>query len=150
MRRRRWRPTSRRPECPIAAELTAPACAEGGDTLWLDERTLVVGLGYRTNEAGAAQLAEALQGIKVIPVDLPHHHGPGEVLHLLSLISPVDRDLAVVYLPLMPVRLVELLREREIDLFRGIRELPQPMYEPAAVLSRTASSARAGCRCRAS
>jgi dimethylargininase len=100
---------------PIAAELTEPACAEGGDTMWLDEKTLVVGLGYRTNEAGAEQLANALPGIEVIAFDLPHHHGPGEVLHLLSLISPLDRDLAVVYLPLMPVRLVELLREREIE-----------------------------------
>jgi dimethylargininase len=101
---------------PIAGELTVPARAEGGDTLWLDERTLVVGLGYRTNEAGAGQLAAALPGVEVLTVDLPHHHGPGEVLHLLSLISPLDRDLALVRLPLMPVRLVERLRERGIGL----------------------------------
>jgi len=101
---------------PIAAELTEPALAEGGDTLWLDETTLVVGLGYRTNEAGAAQLAAALPGVDVIPVDLPHHRGPGEVLHLLSTISPLDHDLAVVYPPLMPVRLLQLLRQREVEL----------------------------------
>jgi dimethylargininase len=110
---------------PIAAELTEPACAEGGDTMWLDEKTLLVGLGYRTNGAGAAQLAAALPGIEVIAVDLPHYHGPGEVMHLLSLVSPIDRDLAVVYLPLLPVRLVELLRER------GIRfvEVPDAEFE---------------------
>jgi dimethylargininase len=97
---------------PVAAELTGPAIAEGGDTLWLDETTLVVGLGYRTNEAGAAQLADALPDVQVITVDLPHHHGRAQVMHVLSLISPLDTDLALVHLPLMPVRLVELLEQR--------------------------------------
>jgi N-dimethylarginine dimethylaminohydrolase len=101
---------------PVVAELTEPALAEGGDTLWLDETTLVVGLGYRTNEAGAAQLAQALPGVDVISVDLPHYRGAGEVMHLLSLISPLDRDLALVYLPLIPVRLVELIRKRGVEI----------------------------------
>ena len=101
---------------PIAAELAEPALAEGGDTLWLDEDTLVVGLGYRTNQAGADQIASALPGVNVITVDLPHYHGPAEVMHLLSLVSPLDRDLALAYLHLMPVRLVELLHERGYDL----------------------------------
>lgn len=106
---------------PVAARLEAPACAEGGDTIWLDERTLVVGRGYRTNDAGISALAAALPEVSVVPVDLPHHRGPGEVLHLLSLISPLDRDLALVHLPLLPVRLVELLRERDVELV----ELPE-------------------------
>jgi len=110
---------------PVVAELTAPALAEGGDTLWLDESTLVVGLGYRTNQAGAAQLAEALPDVDVITVDLPHYHGPGEVMHLLSLISPLDEELALVYLPLMPVRLVELLEKRGSDLV----EVPDEEFE---------------------
>jgi len=110
---------------PIAAELTAPAIAEGGDTLWLDETTLVVGLGYRTNEAGAAQLADALPTVQVVAVDLPHFHGPEEVMHLMSLISPLDEDLALVYLPLMPVRLVELLEQRGIRLV----EVPDEEFE---------------------
>ena len=101
---------------PIAARLEAPATAEGGDTLWLDERTLLVGHGYRTNAGGIRALAEALPDVEVIAFDLPHHRGAGEVLHLMSFISPLDRDLAVVYLPLMPVRLVELLRERDVQL----------------------------------
>ncbi len=107
---------------PVAAELAEPAQAEGGDTLWLDERTLVVGLGYRTNEAGTRQLAQALPNVELLTVDLPHHHGPGEVLHLLSLISPLDRDLALVHLPLLPVRLVELLHERGIRLVEVAHE----------------------------
>jgi N-dimethylarginine dimethylaminohydrolase len=101
---------------PLAAELTPPALAEGGDTLWLDESTLVVGLGYRTNATGAAQIAVALPTVDVLTVDLPHHRGPGEVLHLLSLISPLDDDVALVYLPLLPVRLVQLLEERGVRL----------------------------------
>ena len=101
---------------PIAARLEPPALAEGGDTLWLDEGTLLVGIGYRTNTAGAEALARALPEVDVLTFDLPHHHGPGEVLHLMSLISPLDADLALVYLPLMSTRLVELLHERGVEL----------------------------------
>jgi dimethylargininase len=112
---------------PITAELTDPARAEGGDTMWLDETTLLVGLGYRTNEAAIGQLTAALPGVEVIAFDLPHHHGPGEVLHLLSLISPIDRDLALVYLPLLPVRLVELLTQRGIELIEVPEEESESM-----------------------
>ncbi len=101
---------------PIAARLEAPATVEGGDTLWLDERTLLVGRGYRTNDAGIAALRAALPDVEVVAFDLPHLHGPREVLHLMSLVSPLDRDLAVGYPPLMPVRLVELLAERGVRL----------------------------------
>jgi dimethylargininase len=101
---------------PSAARLEAPALAEGGDTLWLDERTLLVGIGYRTNEAGVRTLREALPEVEVIAFDLPHLNGAGEVLHLMSLLSPLDADLAVAYLPLLPVRLVQLLAARGIEL----------------------------------
>ena len=80
---------------PTAARLQAPACAEGGDTLWLDERTLLVGRGYRTNDAGIEALREALPGVAVLAFDLPHLRGAGEVLHLMSLISPLAGGLAV-------------------------------------------------------
>jgi dimethylargininase len=101
---------------PIAGRLQAPGLAEGGDTIWLDERTLLVGRGYRTNAAGIQTLAALLPGVEVLEFDLPHYHGAGEVMHLMSLLSPLDVDLAVVYLPLMPVSLVELLQERGIEL----------------------------------
>jgi dimethylargininase len=93
----------------IVARLEAPAEVEGGDTLWLDERTLAVGLGYRTNEAGAQALQRALPDVEVIAYDLPHWHGREEILHLMSLVSPVAEDLAVVYPPLLPTRLLERL-----------------------------------------
>ena len=101
---------------PIAGRLDAPAMAEGGDTLWIDERTLLVGRGYRTNDDGIRQLGEALPGVDVVAFDLPHLRGAGEVLHLMSLLSPLDADLAVGYPPLMPVRLMELLAERSVEL----------------------------------
>jgi dimethylargininase len=113
---------------PIAARLQAPAMAEGGDTLWLDERTLLVGRGYRTNDEGIRQLGDALPGVDVVMFDLPHFHGSGEVMHLMSLLSPLDVDLAVAYPPLMPVRLVELLAERDVELV----EVPDEEFETMA------------------
>src|SRR5207249_928556 len=80
---------------PIAARLEGPARAEAGDVVWLDERTLLVGRGYRTNGAGIDALARALPGVDVVSFDLPHFRGPGEVLHLMSFISMLDVDLAV-------------------------------------------------------
>jgi dimethylargininase len=110
---------------PIAGRLDAPAMVEGGDTLWLDERTLLVGRGYRTNDEGIRQLAEVLPGVDVVAFDLPHLRGAGEVLHLMSLLSPLDVDLAVAYPPLMPVRLMELLAERSVELV----EVPDEEFE---------------------
>jgi N-dimethylarginine dimethylaminohydrolase len=100
---------------PVAARLDEPARAEGGDLIRLDERKLLVGLGYRTNQAGAAALAE-LTGLDVITFDLPHWHGEREVMHLLSLLSPLAGDLVVAYKPLLPVRLAQLLAERAIEI----------------------------------
>jgi dimethylargininase len=99
---------------PVAAALGEPALAEGGDTLWLDDDTLVVGIGYRTNESAIAALEAAFPGTAVLALDLPNWNGEGEVLHLLSFISPLDRDLALVWPRLAPVRLLRLLAEREI------------------------------------
>jgi len=104
--------------CRILPPLTAPATAEGGDMFFLDERTLLVGIGYRTNAETVEQLRPRLaeQGVDVLAFDLPHYHGPAECLHLMSFISMLDADLAVVFLPMMPVRLVQLLAARGIAL----------------------------------
>jgi dimethylargininase len=99
---------------PVAARLEDPALAEGGDFFWLDERTLVAGRGYRTNSDGIWGL-ERILGAETLVFDLPHHHGPGECLHLLSLLSPLAGDLVVGYPPLVPVRLMQLLAERGVD-----------------------------------
>jgi dimethylargininase len=109
---------------PVVAQLDGGACAEGGDTVWLDATTLLVGHGYRTNASGIEALAQGFPGVDVLAFDLPHWNGAGEVLHLMSYISPLDRDLAVVYPRLAPVRLLELLAELEI----GIVEVPDEEF----------------------
>lgn len=102
---------------PIHYTLHGDALAEGGDLLWLDEEALAVGQGFRTNAEGLRQLREALPaGIEIIPVELPYYQGPDACLHLMSFISLVDDDLAVVYLPLMPIPFWQTLRERGIHL----------------------------------
>jgi dimethylargininase len=110
---------------PVAARLEEPQRVDGGDTIWLDESTLLVGRGYRTNDDGIHALQAALPHVAVLAFDLPHFQGSEVVLHLLSLISPLDEDLVVAYLPLMPVRLVQLLHELEIQ----IVEVPDDEFE---------------------
>ena len=110
---------------PVAFEMAEPATAEGGDTMWLDERTLLVGRSYRTNEAGIQALREGLPGVDVLAFDLPRLKGPDACLHLLSLLSPLAEDLVVAYASLMPIRLLELLAEREIE----IVEVPEDEFE---------------------
>ena len=101
---------------PVIGRIEDPGTVEGGDTMWIDDTTLAVGVGYRTNMAGIHQLerifAAADLEIEVIPVPLPHWNGPDECLHLLSLLSPVAGDLAIGYPKLMPVPFVQLLGER--------------------------------------
>ncbi len=103
---------------PIAGRIATPGLFEGGDSFWLDAQTLAVGQGYRTNAEGIRQLAAILgeQGVAVVVVPLPHWHGPAECLHLLSLISPLDERLAVVYRPLLPVPFLEGLAARGWEL----------------------------------
>jgi N-dimethylarginine dimethylaminohydrolase len=101
---------------PVLAVLGGPALAEGGDLCWLDAGTLLAGVGYRTNEAGVAELRRILAGVDadVVAFDLPHLSGPSACTHLLSFLSPLDVDLVVAYTPQLPVRLVQLLDERGI------------------------------------
>jgi dimethylargininase len=110
---------------PIAARLEEPQRVDGGDTIWLDERTMIVGRGYRTNDDGIHALQAALPEVDVLAFDLPHLKGSQVVLHLLSLLSPLDEDLVVAYPPLMPVRLVQLLHQLDIQ----IVEVPDDEFE---------------------
>jgi N-dimethylarginine dimethylaminohydrolase len=109
----------------LAGRLEEGELAEGGDTVWLDASTLLVGHTYRTNEAGIAALRRLLPGVELHAFHLPHHHGRDEVLHLRSLINPISPELAVAYLPLMPVPLVQLLKERGVRLV----EVPDEEFE---------------------
>ena len=103
---------------PIAGRITPPGRVEGGDVVWLDARTIVVGRGYRTNDEGIRQLRALLADTiaELIVVPLPHWRGETDVMHLMSLLSPIDRDLAVVHSRLLPVSFRERLLARGLQL----------------------------------
>ena len=105
---------------PTVGRIEAPGTVEGGDTFWLRPDLLCVGRTLRTNDAGARQLA-AVVGGDVRVFDVPYWRGPAELVHLLSVVSPVADDLAVVFLPLLPVGLWQLMRELGVR-FVEVRE----------------------------
>jgi len=97
---------------PTLGRVEAPGTIEGGDTFWLRPDLLCIGRSLRTNDDGAQQLA-ALVGGDVRVFDVPSRGS--ELVHLLSVISPVTDDLAVIYPPLLPPDLRQLLGELGID-----------------------------------
>ncbi len=112
---------------PIVGRIRGEGRLEGGDVAWLDERTLAVARSYRSNDQGIRQLAAILEdGIADLTiVPLPHWRGPGDVFHLMSILSPIDRDLALVFSALMPIGFRELLLARDIRLV----EVPEEEFE---------------------
>lgn len=112
---------------PIVGEIEGGGRLEGGDVVWLDARTVAVGCGYRTNKEGIRQLREILADTidDLVFVPLPHWRGPDDVFHLMSMLSPIDTDLALVYSPLLPALFRTALLEREIELV----EVPDEEFE---------------------
>lgn len=110
----------------VHGAISGTATLEGGDVVWLDGQTVAVGRGYRTNEAGIGQLADLVaDDVEVVPVPLPHYHGPADVFHLMSMLSPLADDLVLVYSPLLPVPFRELLLERGLELI----EVPDEEFD---------------------
>ena len=105
-------------DVPILGIVDGPATAEAGDMIWLDSHTLLVGRGFRTNAAGVETLSALLQPLRVnvIQVQLPYWKGADEVLHLMSFVSLLDEDLAVVHRPMLPVPLFEILSGKGVRL----------------------------------
>lgn len=111
---------------PILGAIQGEGRLEGGDVTWLGDSTLAVGRGYRTNDEGIAQLTELLgPDVEVVVVPLPHWRGPADVFHLMSVISPLADDLALVYSPLLPVPFRQMLVERGIVLV----EVPEQEFD---------------------
>ncbi len=100
---------------PTLGRIEAPGTVEGGDTFWLRPDLLCIGRSLRTNDAGARQLASIVGG-DVRVFDVPYWKGPADLVHLLSVISPVADDVAVVFLPLLPAGLYELLADLGVRL----------------------------------
>lgn len=111
----------------VLGKIESPGTLEGGDVAWLDENTLAVGHTYRSNLEGIAQLKDMLESlsVEVITVPLPHFRGPSDVFHLMSILSPVDNNLAVVYSPLMPISFRNELIRRGFELI----EVPEAEYD---------------------
>ena len=109
---------------PVAGAIEGEGRLEGGDVVWFDDRTLAVGRTYRSNDEGIRQL-RALVGpnVEVVVADMPHYRGQADVFHLMSVLSPIDLDLTLVYSPLMPIRFREWL------IGRGIRLVEVPKAE---------------------
>ncbi|PYO40577.1 MAG: hypothetical protein DMD33_17185 [Gemmatimonadetes bacterium] len=103
---------------PICGRIGGVGTLEGGDVCWINEKTLVVGRGYRTNDEGIRQLRALVAACvdDVIVVPLPHWRGPDDVFHLMSIASPIDTDLWLVHAPLLPVPFRESLSARGIEL----------------------------------
>jgi dimethylargininase len=114
---------------PTLGRIEAPGTLEGGDTFWLRPDLLCIGRTLRTNGEGASQLAAIAAGEGDVHIfDVPYWKGPAELVHLLSVISPVADDVAVVYLPLLPAGLYELLQ----DLSYRLVEVPDEEYPTLA------------------
>jgi N-dimethylarginine dimethylaminohydrolase len=112
---------------PIIGRISSPGKLEGGDIVWIDNRTVAVGVGYRSNLEGILQLKQILSDDidEIIPVHLPHWTGPADCLHLMSNVSPIDKNLFLVYSKLLPVSFREYLLSRKIKLV----EVPDEEYE---------------------
>ncbi len=105
---------------PVLGEIVEPGTVEAGDLVWVNDRLLLAGRGYRTNASGIRQLQRLVApGVQVLAAPLPHADGPGSCLHLMSLMSLLDEQTALVDLPWLAVETVELLRDRGYD-FVGI------------------------------
>ena len=113
--------------------INAPGSAEAGDCFWLDDHILAVGRGYRTNQAGIEQLKTILddQNINVVQFDLPVYHGKEACLHLMSVVSLIAEKTALVYAPLMPVALYQLMEEMGFTLL----EAPKDEFENSGGLN---------------
>jgi len=114
-------------EVPILGKIKVPGTLEGGDVVWIDEKTIAVGEGYRTNFEGIKQLKHLLsdQVKNVISVPIPHWNGPEDCLHLMSNLSPIDHNLYLVYSRLLPVSFIKYLLDRNIELI----DVPDEEYE---------------------
>jgi dimethylargininase len=118
---------------PILGQIVAPGTFEGGDSFWLDDTTLAVGRGFRTNQAGIDQMAAIVGplGVALEVYDLPYHLGPDACLHLMSVVSALDADLAVVHPPLMPTALYQ----RMIEMGYTLLEAPAEEFDASLGLN---------------
>ncbi len=117
----------------VIGAIEAPGSMEAGDTLWLNDETLAVGRGFRTNQAGIDQLRALLsdQSINVVQFDLPVYHGSAACLHLMSVVSLLSENMALIHAPLVPVALYQLMQGMDFTLL----EAPEEEFEESGSLN---------------
>ncbi|MGK0477985.1 MAG: N-dimethylarginine dimethylaminohydrolase [Ilumatobacter sp.] len=120
-------------DVPVLGRIEAPGTFEGGDSFWLDNTTLAVGRGFRTNQSGIDQMAALLRpaGVTLEVYDLPYHLGPDACLHLMSVVSSLDSDLALVHTPLLPTALYQ----RMIEMGYTLLEAPAAEFDASLGLN---------------
>ncbi len=102
---------------PVIGKITGSGSVEGGDLIWLDEKTVAIGRTYRTNDEGIRQFKDIVgPGVQVEVAIMPHYKGQSDVFHLMSVISPLDHNLQLVYSPLMPIPFREWLLDKGMEL----------------------------------
>lgn len=118
---------------PVLGRIEASGTFEGGDSFWLDDTTLAVGRGFRTNQSGIDQMADLLGpvGVALEVYDLPYHRGPDACLHLMSVVSSLDSDLALVHMPLLPTALYQ----RMIEMGYTLLEAPASEFDASLGLN---------------
>lgn len=94
---------------------------------WIKEPWLLDIHAHRTNEEGIKQLKQMLEpkGVDVVVADSPHYKGNQDVFHLISILSPVDENLAIVYSLLVPIKFRNELLERGFKLI----EVPEEEFD---------------------
>lgn len=113
----------------ILGSIEAPGKLEGGDFIWINDTAAAVGLGPRTNQAGIDQLKAFLgDDVDLFVEQLKEPDHPDDVFHLMSMISPVDEDLSVIYRPLMSDRFIEWLEDHGMKFV----EVPEEEFIPMA------------------
>lgn len=97
---------------PILGTLQGRALFEGADAMWLDDETVAIARGLRTNQAAIEQIANLLapMGVGLLPADLPFG-----TMHLMGMFRRPDRDLAICWPRRTPHALVMALRERGVE-----------------------------------
>jgi N-dimethylarginine dimethylaminohydrolase len=97
---------------PILATVHGCGCFEGADALWLDEETVLLGLG-RTNTVGASEVVHvlAMMGVATIPVMVPVG-----IQHLLGAVAFVEPRRAVLHARAIGTELEAVLRDRGVEL----------------------------------
>ena len=122
-----------RMDIPVIGKIKNNGTVEGGDCLWINKNTLLVGESHRTNKEGIQQLKIILKkfNIDLIPIKLPKYKDTESCFHLMSIISMLDHDLALACFSKLPFELINIFKEYKINLI----SIPEDEYSKSETLA---------------